>query len=68
MIKLCTSVEKEMLPVQLSPQDRIMVLGSCFADSIGAKLQAGGFDVCVNPFGTLYNPVSVYGQLSRYLE
>ena len=65
MIKLCTSVEKEMLPVQLSPQDRIMVLGSCFADSIGAKLQAGGFDVCVNPFGTLYNPVSVANSLAR---
>ena len=65
MLKLVTQVDTGLLPVQICPEDRIMVLGSCFADSIGAKLQAGGFDVCVNPFGTLYNPVSVANSLAR---
>ncbi|MBO4595520.1 MAG: GSCFA domain-containing protein [Bacteroidales bacterium] len=65
MLKLVTQVDAGLLPVQICPEDRIMVLGSCFADSIGAKLQAGGFDVCVNPFGTLYNPVSVANSLAR---
>ena len=65
MLKLVTQVETKALPVQICPQDKIMVLGSCFADSIGTKLQAGGFDVCVNPFGTLYNPVSVANSLAR---
>jgi hypothetical protein len=35
------------------------MLGSCFSDSIGRQMADFGFDVCVNPFGTLYNPVSI---------
>lgn len=51
--------------VQFSLSDRILVLGSCFADEIGRKLQQSGFNVCVNPFGTLYNPLSVLSALKR---
>jgi len=65
MIKLSTPVTVAPLPVQLSLQDRITVLGSCFADSMGKRLAAAGFDVCVNPFGTLYNPVSVCNSAAR---
>ena len=65
MLKLATQVENKALSVQISPDDKIMVLGSCFADNIGEKLAAGGFDVCVNPFGTLYNPVSVANSIAR---
>ena len=35
------------------------MLGSCFSDNIGRQLADFGFDVCVNPFGTLYNPISI---------
>jgi hypothetical protein len=42
-----------------------MVLGSCFADETGRRLAECGLDVCVNPFGTLYNPVSVCNSISR---
>ena len=65
MIKLSTPVLMPQLPVQLSLADRIMVLGSCFADSMGSRLSAAGFDVCVNPFGTLYNPVSIRNSVAR---
>lgn len=65
MIKLSTPVLMPQLPVQLSLADRIMVLGSCFADSMGSRLSAAGFDVCVNPFGTLYNPVSICNSVAR---
>ena len=65
MIKLSTPVMVAPLPVQLSLGDRIMVLGSCFADSMGSRLAAAGFDVCVNPFGTLYNPVSICNSVAR---
>ncbi len=65
MIKLSTPVLTPQLPVQLSLGDRIMVLGSCFADSMGSRLSAAGFDVCVNPFGTLYNPVSICNSVAR---
>lgn len=65
MIKLSTPVLTPQLPVQLSLADRIMVLGSCFADSMGSRLSAAGFNVCVNPFGTLYNPVSICNSVAR---
>ena len=37
----------------------LLILGSCFADNIGARLRDSLFDICVNPFGTLYNPASI---------
>ena len=39
--------------------DKIMMLGNCFSDNIGGRLADFGFAVCVNPFGTLYNPASI---------
>ena len=59
MLKLQTPVADEKCKVGISYEDRIMMLGSCFSDSVGRQLADFGFDVCVNPFGTLYNPVSI---------
>lgn len=59
MLKLQTPVTDLECKVGISYKDRIMMLGSCFSDSIGRQLADFGFDVCVNPFGTLYNPVSI---------
>ena len=38
---------------------RILLIGSCFADNIADKLKAHYFQVTANPFGTLYNPLSI---------
>ena len=65
MLKLQTKVECGTSPVRLSYSEGIMLLGSCFADKIGARMADAGFDVCVNPFGTLYNPVSLRNAVAR---
>lgn len=65
MMKLQTPVADEKCKVGISYKDRIMLLGSCFSDNIGRQLADYGFDVCVNPFGTLYNPLSVLQSLER---
>ncbi len=39
--------------------DRSLLLGSCFAENIGRRLQENKFTVDINPFGILYNPASV---------
>ena len=44
------------------------MLGSCFSDNIGNQLVDLGFDVCVNPFGTLYNPVSILKSVERLIS
>ena len=58
-MKLQTPVADEKCLVGISYTDKIMMLGSCFSDNIGSQLANYGFDVCVNPFGTLYNPISI---------
>lgn len=64
-MKLQTTVECGKSSAGISLGDRITVLGSCFADNIGKKLSECGFNVCVNPFGTLYNPVSICNSVAR---
>lgn len=39
------------------------MLGSCFADNVAAKMGEYYFQVTANPFGTLYNPVSIANAL-----
>ena len=58
-MKLQTPVADAPCKVGISYEDKIMMLGSCFSDNIGGQLKDFGFDVCVNPFGTLYNPLSI---------
>ena len=64
-MKLLTTVDVPRNGLQFTLHDRIMVLGSCFADEIGSRLLKAGFDACVNPFGTLYNPVSIANSVAR---
>lgn len=40
-------------------QDNIITLGSCFSNNIGSKLKNAYFNIHTNPFGVLYNPVSI---------
>ena len=49
----------------IQPRERVLLVGSCFADGIGSRFREEGFPVTVNPFGTMYNPVSVLHTVSR---
>ncbi len=68
MMKLQTPVADATCKVGISYEDKVMMLGSCFSDSIGRHLVDYGFDVCVNPFGTLYNPVSILQSVGRLVS
>ncbi len=41
------------------------MIGSCFADNIGQAMRQRCFPVTVNPFGTVYNPLSIAQSLQR---
>lgn len=64
-MKFWTKVNLDSSPHPFRLADRIVLMGSCFADSIGARLVAAGFDAMVNPFGTLYNPSSLLSAVRR---
>ena len=63
-----TEIEPMPSRQPISYRDGIMVLGSCFADNIGAWLKGLCFDVCDNPFGVLYNPASIGSSLLTLLK
>lgn len=65
MLKLQTPVDFPKSSLQMSYDDTVVMLGSCFTDSIGGKISSAGYDVIVNPFGTLYNPVSIRNSITR---
>jgi len=64
-MKTSTPVVIADMKTKLTKEDRILVLGSCFATNVGEKLLESGYDVCINPFGTLFNPASVASSLLR---
>lgn len=67
-MKLQTPVTDLPCKVGISYKDKIMMLGSCFSDNIGSRLKNYGFDACVNPFGTLYNPASILASVRRLVN
>ena len=48
--------------------DKMMLVGSCFSDNIGAKLRDAMIDVVVNPFGTIFNPLSIASSLHKVID
>lgn len=50
---------------EIGRDDRIVLLGSCFADNIGSMLEHDGFHAVHNPLGPLYNPVSLLVPVTR---
>ncbi len=63
-----TQVDIAHAKEEISYQDRILFLGSCFSDHISEKMASYGFAVTSNPFGTLYNPLSIAACLSILLS
>ncbi len=44
--------------------DSLLTIGSCFSDVIGQRLAENKFQTIVNPFGTVYNPISIFKLLN----
>ena len=43
--------------------DHLLLLGSCFAANMGARFTEAKFSCDVNPYGVLYNPLSISAAL-----
>ena len=64
-MQLTTPVEARKSFLEITHRESILLLGSCFAQNIGNRLLENKFPACVNPFGTLYNPLSIATALHR---
>ena len=58
-----TRIDIPAADFKIDYESRIAFFGSCFADNISAQFSARKFHVLANPFGTVYNPLSIARQI-----
>ena len=63
-----TKVNNVPLKCKISINDNILMIGSCFANEIGSILLQNGFNCVVNPYGTMYNPISIINSLASITQ
>ena len=63
-----TKVELPAKGPKIQHTDRLMIWGSCFSEHIGNLLAAHKFNCDVNPFGVLYNPMSIATSIQCLLK
>ena len=63
-----TEVEIPKADFEIQPAERMLFVGSCFADNLGRRFVENRFRATVNPFGVMYNPASILHTVERCLE
>lgn len=67
-MKWTTEVAIDASPWKVGHDSRILTIGSCFADNMGQRMRRRLLRVQVNPFGALYNPMSMANALEAVLD
>jgi hypothetical protein len=67
-MKFRTELPLSKSPFQISYHDHILLLGSCFSDHIGSFLSNNRFFALSNPFGTLFNPISIANAIKMTID
>ncbi|MFP4556557.1 MAG: GSCFA domain-containing protein [Bacteroidales bacterium] len=60
-----TIVKVDKAPFEITYNTPALFLGSCFTENIGSLMNERKFPVLTNPFGVVYNPISVDLVLKR---
>lgn len=63
-----TPVEWHGESEEIKYSDHVLLMGSCFAENVGGLLLENKFSCDVNPFGILYNPLSIAKALRQMLD
>ncbi len=67
-MKFRTVIDIPISPEKITYQDKIFGLGSCFVTHIKNKLDYYQFQNQINPFGTVFNPVSIRKLIFRVVN
>lgn len=67
-MQFSTPVNIPLAGFSIEPCERMLFVGSCFADSIGQRFVADKFRAVVNPDGVMYNPASILHTVDRYVD
>lgn len=63
-----TIVRIEKPTFEIQPMERMLFVGSCFADNIGKKFVEEKFRATVNPYGVMYNPASILHTVEKVIS
>ena len=61
-----TKVDIPRATFSIAPCERMLFVGSCFAENMGRRFAEDKFRAVVNPFGVMYNPASIMHTVERY--
>lgn len=53
---------------KINLSDKVLCIGSCFADMVGRKLAENKFNVNINPYSIAFNPYSIFNLLEYSIE
>lgn len=67
-MELRAVLKPKRFPFQITHQDKILTLGSCFSENIGERFLNYKFDILINPFGQQYNPYSIAKGINRLID
>ena len=67
-IRLHTTVPTEPIGFRLTHDEPVLLVGSCFTENMGQRMAALRFETMLNPFGIMYNPLSMAEALRRCLD
>ena len=67
-MELFTRVELPKTGLKIDYTKKLAFFGSCFADNMSAQFANRGFCTLANPFGTVYNPLSLAAQIRDIVE
>ncbi|MBW6483478.1 MAG: GSCFA domain-containing protein [Vicingaceae bacterium] len=67
-MKFSTPVTFFSVQQSISHDAKLLILGSCFAENMGEKLSSNKFNTVANPFGIIYNPISIANSLTHILN
>jgi GSCFA family len=64
-MKLQLNFDIEPSKATIGLKAKIVTIGSCFSDNIGNQLVENKIDALINPFGTVFNPSSIFKLLNQ---
>jgi len=67
-MKFRTEIISKKQGLTIGHSNRIVSLGSCFAENVGMRLFDREFETVINPFGILFNPISIKKNILNAFE
>ena len=67
-MKLQTNIPLTLQENQIDYNSKVILLGSCFVENVGEKLEYYKFQNLQNPFGILFHPIAIEKLVSRAIH